>query len=60
MFCAYVYVSCLNGIKFIMIMSSPIGQEAAFGVDQNSVRFKVQFSNFGDWYYIRTVNIATF
>ena len=37
-------------------MSSPIGQEAAFGVYQNSGRFNVKFSTFGDWYYVSTVN----
>ena len=31
-------------------MSSPIGQEAVFGVYKNS----------DDWYDVRTVNIATF
>ena len=41
-------------------MSSPIGQEAAFGVYQNSDRFKVKFSSLGDWYDVRTVNIAAF
>ena len=25
---------CLNGVKFKMIMSSPIGQEAVLGVDK--------------------------
>ena len=49
---------CLNGINVISIMSSPIGQEAAFGVYQNSDRFKVKFSNFGVWHDIRTLNIA--
>ena len=38
-FCAYVYV-CLNGIKFILILSSPIGQDAVFGIYQNTDRFK--------------------
>ena len=41
-------------------MSSQIGQEAAFGVYQNSGRFNVKFSTFGDWYYVSTVNIASF
>ena len=43
-------------------MSSPIGQEAVFGVYQNSDRFKVKFSSLslGDWYDVRTENIATF
>ena len=58
-FCAYVYVR-LIGITFIMIISSLIGQEAAFSVDQNSDRFEIKFSIFGDYYYVRTVNIATF
>ena len=58
-FCAYVYV-CLNGIKCLLIMSSPVGQDAAFGVYQNSDRFKVKFSSLGDWYGVSTVNIATF
>ena len=40
-------------------MSSPIGQEAVFGVYQNSDRFKVKVSSLGDWYDVRTVNIAT-
>ena len=30
-FCSYVYV-CLNGIRFILIINSPIGQEASFVV----------------------------
>ena len=51
---------CLNGIKFILIMSSPIGKEAAVGIYQNSDRFKVKFASLGDWYDVRTVNIATF
>ena len=41
-------------------MSSPIGQEVAFGVYQNSGRFNVKFSSFGDWYYVSSVNITTF
>ena len=41
-------------------MSSPIGQEAAFGVYQNSDRLGVMFSSLGDWYDVRTVDIATF
>ena len=41
-------------------MSSPIGQEAAFGVYQNSDRIKVKFSSLGDWYDERTVNIVAF
>ena len=45
---------------FILIVGSPIGQEAAFGVYQNSGRFNVKFSTFGDWYYVSTVNIASF
>ena len=49
----------LNGIIFILIMSRPIGQEAAFGIYQNSDRFKVKFSSLGDWYGVRTVNFAT-
>ena len=40
-------------------MSSPIGQKAAFGIYHNSDRFKVKFSNLGDGYGVRTVNIAT-
>ena len=40
-------------------MSSPIGQEAAFGVYQNSDRFKVKFSTLSYWHGVRTVNIAT-
>ena len=40
-------------------MSQPIGQEAAFGIYQNSDRFKVKFSSLGDWYDVRTVNFAT-
>ena len=47
-------------MNFILIMSSPIEQEAAFGVYQNSGRFKVKFSSLGDWNNVRTVNIATF
>ena len=47
-------------MKFILIMSSPIEQEDAFGVYQNSDRFNVKFSSLGDWYDVRTVNIATF
>ena len=39
-------------------MSSPIGQEAAFDVYQNSARLNVKFSTFGDWYFVSTVNIA--
>ena len=50
---------CLNGINVISIMSSPIGQEAAFGVYQTSDRFKVKFSNSGSWHGVCTVNIAT-
>ena len=50
---------CLNGINVISIMSSPIGQEAAFDVYQNSDRFKVKFSNLSDCHGVRTVNIAT-
>ena len=45
---------CLNGIKFILIISSPIG------IYQNSDRFKVKFASLGDWYDVRTVNIAKF
>ena len=41
-FCAYVYV-CLNGIKFILILSSPIGQDAVFGIYQNTDRIKSSF-----------------
>ena len=41
-------------------MSSPIGQEAVFGVYQNSDRFKVKFSSLGDWYDVRSATIATF
>ena len=41
-------------------MSSPIGQEAVFGVYQNSDIFKVKFSSLSDLYDVRTVNIATF
>ena len=40
-------------------MSSPIGQEAAFGIHQNSDRSKVKFASLGDCYGVRTVNIAT-
>ena len=40
-------------------MSSPIGQEAAFGVNQISDKFIVKFSNLGGWFGVRTVNIAT-
>ena len=58
-FCAYGYV-CLNGIKFILIVSSPIGQEATFCVYQNPDGFKFNFSSLGDWYYVRAVNFATF
>ena len=58
-FCAYFY-ACLNGTKFISIMSSLIGHEAVCGVYPNSDRFKVKFSSLGDWYYVRSVNIATF
>ena len=47
-------------MKFILIISSPIEQEAAFGVYQNSDRFKVKFLSLGNWYDVRTVNIATF
>ena len=50
---------CLNGINFILLMSRPIGQEAAFGIYQNSDRFKVKFSSLGDWYGVRTVNLAS-
>ena len=57
-FYAYVYV-CFNGIKFILIMSSPIEQEAVFGVYKNSDRSKDTFSSLVDWYDVRTVNIAT-
>ena len=46
--------------QFMLFMSSAIGQEAAFGVYQNSGRFKVKFLSFGDKYYVITVNIATF
>ena len=46
---------CVNGVNVISIMSSPIGQEAAFGVYQNSDKF----SNLGGWHGVRTVNIAT-
>ena len=49
----------LNGINVISIMSSPIGQEADFGIYQNSDRFNVKFSNLGGWHGVRTVNIAT-
>ena len=49
----------LNGIKVISIISSSIGQEAAFGVYQNSDRFNVKFSNLGGCHGVRTVNIAT-
>ena len=44
----------------MLIMSSPIGQEAVFGVYENSDRFRVKFSSLGDWYDVRTVTIATF
>ena len=57
-FCAYGKV-CLNGINVISNMSSPFGQEAAFGVYQNSDRFKVKFSTLSYWHGVRTVNIAT-
>ena len=40
-------------------MSSPIGQAATFGMYQNSDRFNVKSSSFGDWCYVSTVNIAT-
>ena len=50
---------CLNGINVISNMSIPIGQEAAFGVYQNSDRFKVKFSTLSYWHGVRTVNIAT-
>ena len=50
---------CLNGINVISNMSSPIGQEAAFGVYQISDRFKVKFSTLSYWHGVRTVNIAT-
>ena len=40
-------------------MSSLIGQEATFGIDQNSDRFKVKFSYLDGWYVVRTVKIAT-
>ena len=50
---------CLNGINVISIMSSPIRQEAVFGIYQNSDRFKVKFSNLGGWNGVRSVNIAT-
>ena len=39
-------------------MSSPIGQD--FDVYQNSDKCKVKFPSLGDWYGVRTVNIATF
>ena len=45
---------------FILIVSSPIGQEAVFDVYQNSARFNDKFSTFGDWYFVSTVNIASF
>ena len=51
---------CLHGTKFILTMSIPIGQEAAFGVCQNCDRFKVKFARLGDWCDVRIVNIATF
>ena len=47
-------------MKIIFIMSSPIEQEAAFGVYQNFDRFNVKFSCLGDWYDVRTENIVTF
>ena len=49
-------------IEFILIMNSPIRQEAScfWRIKQSSDRFKVKFLSFGDWYYVRTVNIATF
>ena len=40
-------------------MSRPIGQEAAFGIHQNSDKCKVKFSSLGDWYGVHTVNFAT-
>ena len=40
-------------------MSSPIGQEAAFVIHQNSDRSKVKFSSLGDCYGVSAVNIAT-
>ena len=43
-----------------LIVSSPIGQEAVFGMYQNSDRINVKFSTFGDWYFVSTVNTATF
>ena len=50
---------CLNGINVTSIMSSPIEQEASFGIYQNSDRFKVEFSNLDGWHGIRTVNTVT-
>ena len=49
----------LNGINVILFMSSPIKQEAAFGIYEDSDRFKVKFSNLGGWHGVGTVNIAT-
>ena len=40
-------------------MSSPIGQEAAIGLYQNSDRSKAKFLNLGGWHGVRSVNIAT-
>ena len=39
-------------------MSSPIGQEAAFGVYQNSGRFNVKFSTFGDCSFVIDASIS--
>ena len=44
----------------LVVVSSPIGQEAVFGMYQNSDRINVKFSTFDDWYYVSTVNTATF
>ena len=40
--------------------SSAIGQQAVFCMYQNFDRINVKFSTFGDWYYVSTVNTATF
>ena len=56
----YIFMCFKLVVFFILIVSSPIGQEAVFGMYQNSDRINVKFSTFGDWYYVSTVNTAIF
>ena len=54
-FCVYIHV--LNW--YLVYIDNDQSDWTGSYLRQNSGRFNVKFSSFGDWYYVSTVNIAT-